>query len=134
KVIDENRRILNQQRTLQGKSKISYTHLIGWAIVQAIKDVPAINHAFVEADGEPYRVARTQLNLGVAVDVAGKDGNRSLMVPNIKNAGGLNFSQYTDAFDDIVKRARTGKLQVTDFQGTTVSLTNPGTVGTIASV
>ncbi|MDX2154620.1 MAG: multifunctional oxoglutarate decarboxylase/oxoglutarate dehydrogenase thiamine pyrophosphate-binding subunit/dihydrolipoyllysine-residue succinyltransferase subunit [Bryobacteraceae bacterium] len=134
KVIDENRRILNQQRTLQGKGKISYTHIIGWAIVQAVRDVPSINHAYVESDGEPYRVARTQLNLGIAVDVAGKDGTRSLLVPNIKNAGTLNFAQYAEAFDDVVKRARTGKLQVQDFQGTTVSLTNPGTVGTIASV
>src|SRR5690242_18029742 len=85
KVMDENRRIINQHRTLIGRSKVSYTHLIGWAVVKALQEIPGINHAFAEKDGQPYRVVRTQTNLGVAVDVAGKDGARALMVPNIKN-------------------------------------------------
>ncbi|MEO8661745.1 MAG: 2-oxo acid dehydrogenase subunit E2, partial [Bryobacteraceae bacterium] len=134
KVIDENRRILNHHRALAGKGKLSYTHIIGWAIVKALKDVPAINNAYVENGGEAYRVLRSQIAIGIAVDVAGKDGTRSLMVPNIKNAGGMNFAQYADAFDDIVKRARAAKLGLPDFTGTTISLTNPGTVGTVASV
>lgn len=134
KVIDENRRLLNQHRSLTGKGKISYTHIIGWAIVQALKSNPALNHAFVENNGGPSRLVRNQINLGIAVDVAGKDGTRSLVVPNIKNAGEINFAQYVEAFDDLVQRARKGKLTVADFQGTTISLTNPGTVGTIASV
>src|SRR5262249_10381259 len=79
------------------------------------------------------RVIHKQINLGIAVDVAGRDGARSLMVPNIKNAGDLNFQQYLTAFDDLVSRARTGKLTPVDFQGTTLSLTNPGTVGTMSS-
>ena len=74
------------------------------------------------------------MNLGIAVDVAGKDGTRSLKVPNIKDAGSLNFAQYVAAFDDIVIRARNNKLTVPDFEGTTISLTNPGTVGTLGSV
>ena len=134
KVIDENRRILNHHRALAGKGKISYTHIIGWAIVKALKDVPVLNHAYGGNGGESYRLQRSQVNIGIAVDVSGKDGSRSLMVPNIKNAGALTFAQYTDAFDDIVKRARGGKLTVADFQGTTISLTNPGTVGTVSSV
>ena len=73
------------------------------------------------------------MNLGVAVDVTKKDGTRSLLVPNIKNANTLSFSQFLNAYDDVVKRARDGKLQISDFQGTTVSLTNPGTIGTVAS-
>ncbi len=78
---------------------------------------------------------RSEINLGIAVDVAGKDGGRSLMVPNIKNAGALEFRRNTStAFDDLVARARTGKLATADFQGTTISLTNPGTVGTMASM
>ncbi|MGP8245271.1 MAG: multifunctional oxoglutarate decarboxylase/oxoglutarate dehydrogenase thiamine pyrophosphate-binding subunit/dihydrolipoyllysine-residue succinyltransferase subunit [Bryobacteraceae bacterium] len=133
KVMDENRRIINQHRGVVRKSKVSYTHLIGWAIVKALEEVPALNHAYAESNGQGYRVAHPRVNLGVAVDVAGKDGNRSLMVPNIKNAGGLNFQEYLAAFDDLVARARAGKLAPADFQGTTLSLTNPGTVGTMSS-
>src|SRR5262249_37278829 len=133
KVMDENRRVINQHRTLVGNSKVSYTHLIGWAMVKALKEIPGINHAYAEKDGQPFRVARSQINLGIAVDVPGRDGARSLLVPNIKNAGTLNFYEYVAAFDDLVERARKGKLSPEDFQGTTISLTNPGTVGTMAS-
>ena len=92
-----------------------------------------LNYAYEEKDGQPYRVVRPQVNLGVAVDVAGKDGGRSLLVPNIKNAGALSFAEYLTAFDDLVTRARNNKLGPADFQGTTISLTNPGTVGTMSS-
>src|SRR6266568_2433956 len=78
KVIDENRRIINQHRTLVGKSKVSYTHLIGWAIVKALEEVPGINNAYSEVDGEARKLVRKQVNLGIAVDVAGRDGARSL--------------------------------------------------------
>ena len=133
KVMDENRRIINQHRVLIGQSKVSYTHIIGWAVVKALEVIPGLNCAYAEKDGQGYRVVRQQVNLGVAVDTAGKDGSRSLLVPNIKNAGGMNFQQYLGSFDDLVARARTGKLTTADFQGTTISLTNPGTVGTMAS-
>ena len=134
KVIDENRRLLNEYRTLLGKSKISYTHLIGWAIVKALAGNPALNHAYAFTDGAGFRAVRAQVNLGIAVDVAAKDGTRSLKVPSVKNASGLSFEQYVAAFDDIVARARNGKLTLADFEGTTISLTNPGTVGTLGSV
>ncbi|MDE3199059.1 MAG: multifunctional oxoglutarate decarboxylase/oxoglutarate dehydrogenase thiamine pyrophosphate-binding subunit/dihydrolipoyllysine-residue succinyltransferase subunit [Acidobacteriota bacterium] len=134
KVIDENRRLINHHRGLVGRSKVSYTHLIGWAIVRAVQANPALNHAYAaNAAGEPFRVVKPQINFGLAVDVAGKNGARSLVVPNIKNAGALSFGEYMAAFDDLVARARANKLTVTDFQGTTISLTNPGTVGTMAS-
>jgi multifunctional 2-oxoglutarate metabolism enzyme len=133
KVMDENRRIINQHRTLIGKSKVSYTHLIGWAILQALEDFPGINYAYAEIGGQPARLAPPQINLGIAVDVAAKDGSRNLVVPNIKNAAQLDFAQYVAVFDDLVDRARQGKLSPDDFQGTTISLTNPGTVGTMAS-
>jgi 2-oxoglutarate decarboxylase len=133
KVMDENRRIINQHRTLVGASKVSYTHIIGWAIIKALAEVPALNHAFGEKDGQPFRIVHPQVNLGIAVDVASKDGGRSLMVPNVKNASALTFKTYLAAFDDLVARARSGKLATADFQGTTISLTNPGTVGTMAS-
>ncbi|MFB3829520.1 MAG: multifunctional oxoglutarate decarboxylase/oxoglutarate dehydrogenase thiamine pyrophosphate-binding subunit/dihydrolipoyllysine-residue succinyltransferase subunit [Bryobacteraceae bacterium] len=130
KVMDENRRIINQHRSLAAQSKISYTHLIGWAILKALRGMPNLNNAFAEG---PARVMRTRVNLGIAIDVEGRDGTRNLMVPNIKNAGELDFERYAAAFDDIVARARTGKLAAEDFQGTTISLTNPGTVGTMSS-
>jgi 2-oxoglutarate dehydrogenase E1 component len=133
KVMDENRRIINQHRTLVGRSKVSYTHLIGWAILKALEDFPGLNHAYGESNGQPARIVHPQINLGIAVDVAGKDGSRNLLVPNIKNAGALDFAQYVTTFDDLVDRARKGKLAPADFQETTISLTNPGTVGTMAS-
>src|SRR5258708_33457347 len=85
-------------------------------------------------NGEPFRIVREQINLGIAVDVEGKDGARNLVVPNIKNASGIDFQQYVSLFDDLVSRARKGKLTAEDFQSTTISLTNPGTVGTMGSI
>jgi 2-oxoglutarate decarboxylase len=134
KVIDENRRVINQQRSLQGAPKVSYTHIIGWGIVKALGQVPAINNAYFEHNGEGYRRVRSQVNLGVAVDITGKEGNRALTVPNIPNANAMTFERYLEAFDDTVARARKGKLTLADFEGTTVSLTNPGTVGTLGSI
>ncbi|HMF77156.1 MAG TPA: multifunctional oxoglutarate decarboxylase/oxoglutarate dehydrogenase thiamine pyrophosphate-binding subunit/dihydrolipoyllysine-residue succinyltransferase subunit [Bryobacteraceae bacterium] len=134
RVIEENRNIINKQRTQQGRGKLSFTHLIAWSIVKAIKSNPSLNHAYAENGGEPFRVVRSQVNIGLAVDIAAKDGTRSLKVPNIKNADGMTFGQFVAAYDDIVARARTNKLQVADFTGSTISLTNPGTVGTLGSV
>ena len=135
KVVDENRRLINHHRGLIGKSKVSYTHLIGWAIVRSVQANPGLNNAFaMNAAGELFRVVKKEINFGLAVDVAGKNGARSLVVPNIKNAGALSFLEYLAAFDDLVARARTNKLALPDFQGTTISLTNPGTVGTMASM
>jgi 2-oxoglutarate dehydrogenase E1 component len=134
RVIEENRNIINKRRALQGRGKLSFTHLIAWAIVRALKTNPSLNHAFAENGGELFRVVRNHVHIGLAVDVAGKDGSRSLKVPNVKNADGMNFAQFVAAYDDIVARARTNKLQVSDFEGTTISLTNPGTVGTLGSI
>jgi multifunctional 2-oxoglutarate metabolism enzyme len=134
RVIEENRNLINRQRALERRGKLSFTHLIAWAIVKAVKSNPALNHAYAENGGEPFRVVRTEVTIGLAVDVAGKDGTRSLKVPNLKNADRMNFAQFVDAYDDIVARARNNKLQLADFEGTTISLTNPGTVGTFGSV
>src|SRR5205823_10639262 len=109
KLMDENRHIINQHRTLIGKPKVSYTHIIGWAVVKALEEVPVINHAYAEKDGQPFRVVHREINLGIAVDVAGKDGGRSLMVPNIRNAAALSFAEYVERFDDLVGRARKSK-------------------------
>src|SRR3984957_9141502 len=134
KVMDENRRLINQHRASTSQSKISYTHLVAWAIVRAIEKVPAINQAYSETGEGSFRVTRNHVNLGLAVDVEGKEGSRSLKVPSVKNAQATNFAQFLEAYDDLVKRARGNKLTVADFEGTTVSLTNPGTVGTVGSI
>ncbi len=134
KVMDENRRLINQYRASAGKSKISYTHLVAWAIVRAIEKVPAINQAYSETGEGSFRITHNHVNLGLAVDVEGKEGSRSLKVPSVKNAQATNFAQFLEAYDDLVKRARANKLTVADFEGTTVSLTNPGTVGTVGSI
>jgi len=134
RAIEENRTLMNKQRSLHGKGKLSFTHIIAWAVVKAVNANPSLNYAFAENGGDLFRVVRNYVNIGLAVDVAGKDGSRSLKVPNIKNADGMNFSQFCAAYDDIVLRARSNKLQVSDFEGTTISLTNPGTVGTLGSV
>jgi multifunctional 2-oxoglutarate metabolism enzyme len=109
KVIDENRTLVNQHLALSGRGKVSYTHLVAWAIVRAVEAHPSINHAFAEKDGVSYRILRDEINIGIAVDVTAKDGSRGLMVPSIKNAGAMNFSQFLKAFDDIVSRARVNK-------------------------
>ncbi|MFL6277759.1 MAG: multifunctional oxoglutarate decarboxylase/oxoglutarate dehydrogenase thiamine pyrophosphate-binding subunit/dihydrolipoyllysine-residue succinyltransferase subunit [Blastocatellia bacterium] len=132
KLLDENRRVINQHLAA-AKRKVSYTHIIAYAIVKALKAFPQLNDSFASIDGASYRLRHTDVNLGVAVDVTKKDGSHTLLVPNLKGADKMTFRQLLDTYDDVVKRARGGKLQVEDFQGTTISLTNPGTIGTTAS-
>jgi 2-oxoglutarate decarboxylase len=133
KLLDENRLLINQYLRKNDRGKASYTHLIAWAILRALDDFPQLNDGFDVIDGTPSRLRRPNVNFGVAIDVEKKDGTRTLLVPNIKNANQLRFSQFLEAYDDVVTRARQGKLQLSDFQGTTISLTNPGTLGTVAS-
>ncbi|HKZ00650.1 MAG TPA: 2-oxo acid dehydrogenase subunit E2, partial [Pyrinomonadaceae bacterium] len=133
KLLDENRLLINQYLQKNDRGKASYTHLIAWAILRALEEFPQLNDGFDVIDGTPSRLRRAGVNFGVAVDVEKRDGSRTLLVPNIKNANQLRFSQFLEAYDDVVNRARQGKLQLPDFQGTTISLTNPGTLGTVAS-
>jgi 2-oxoglutarate dehydrogenase E1 component len=133
KLLDENRRIVNRHLKESDRGKASYTHLIAYAILRAIDQYPQLNDGFEMIDEQPSRVRRESVNLGIAIDLEKKDGTRTLLVPNIKNANKLHFSEFLQAYDDVVTRARGGKLQVSDFQGTTLSLTNPGTIGTVAS-
>ncbi|MDQ2938165.1 MAG: multifunctional oxoglutarate decarboxylase/oxoglutarate dehydrogenase thiamine pyrophosphate-binding subunit/dihydrolipoyllysine-residue succinyltransferase subunit, partial [Acidobacteriota bacterium] len=133
KLLDENRRIINKHLQDNYRGKASYTHLIAWALIRALDEFPQLNDGYDIVDGSPARLRRTSVNLGVAIDLTKKDGTRTLLVPNIKNANKLRFSEFLKAYDDVVKRAREGKLQIADFQGTTISLTNPGTIGTVSS-
>ncbi len=133
KVLEENRRIINNyfRKTVGGK--ISYTHLAGWAIVRALEEVPVMNYAFGLINDEPQVIKRKDVNIGLAIDLLKKDGSRSLIVPNIKKADAMNFKQFYDAYNDVINRSRINKIEVSDFQDTTISLTNPGTLGTVSS-
>src|SRR3954454_2133735 len=115
--------------------KVSFTHLIAYAIARAATEqMPVMAHHFAEIGGKPHRVDDAAVNLGIAVDVEKKDGGRTLMVPVIRDAGRLSFSGFLGAFNDLIARARENKLTADDLQGANLSLTNPGGIGTIASV
>jgi 2-oxoglutarate decarboxylase len=133
KVLEENRLIINNYLKKTNSGKISFTHIIGWAIVKALSLIPALNNAYTVMNGNPHLIKKSSVNLGLAVDLEKKDGSRSLIVPNIKGADKLNFRQFFDSYNDIINRSRSGKIDISDFQGTTITLTNPGTIGTAAS-
>jgi len=133
KVLEENRRIINDFLKKKNGGKLSYTHIIGWAIVKGISHVPVMNNSYTIIDGDPNLVKKTDINLGLAVDLEKKDGSRSLIVPNIKKANQMDFCQFFKAYNDIIDRSRKNKIEISDFQGTTITLTNPGTIGTVAS-
>jgi 2-oxoglutarate decarboxylase len=114
--------------------KVSFTHLIAYAIVQAANEMPVMGNHFADVDGKPHRVDDGAVNLGLAVDVQKKDGSRTLMVPVIRDAGRLSFAEFLAAYDALVEKARTNTLTADDLVGANISLTNPGGLGTIASV
>jgi 2-oxoglutarate dehydrogenase E1 component len=131
--LDTRRKALNAQLAASGK-KVSFTHLIGYGIVQAAKRFPVMTHHFQEIDGKPHRVDPGGIGLGLAVDVEKKDGSRALVVPVIKHAETMDFAAFHAAYEALVEKARTNRLMPDDFSGGTIQLTNPGTLGTVASV
>jgi len=133
KFLEENRRVVNHHQGARFGAKVSFTHLVAWALVRAVEKHPAMNAGFSEIDGVPHVLDRDAIALGVAVD-AERRGERVLLVPNVKNAQGLDFPSFVAAYDDVVARARAGSARVEDFAGTTITLTNPGTLGTTLSV
>lgn len=133
RLLEENRRLINEHQQASAGAKVSFTHLIGFAINRALESHPQINDGFQEVDGKPFKVSRKITNLGVAVDVE-RRGERSLVVPNLKDVGRFNFSEFLSAFNDLVTRARNGKTKIEEFSDTTITLTNPGMLGTSMSV
>lgn len=134
KLMIDNRIVINNSLRRNRGGKVSFTHIIGWAIIQSLKAFPSMNVAFAEIDGKPSVVAPAHIGLGIAIDIPKPDGSRSLLVPAIKRAETLDFNEYLAAYEDLVRRARDGKLEAGDFQGATISLTNPGGIGTVHSV
>ncbi|WP_456572304.1 multifunctional oxoglutarate decarboxylase/oxoglutarate dehydrogenase thiamine pyrophosphate-binding subunit/dihydrolipoyllysine-residue succinyltransferase subunit [Blastococcus sp. SYSU D00820] len=134
KLLADNRIVINNHLTRSRGGKVSFTHLIGYALVRALDDFPNMNNAFAEVDGKPVLVQPEHVNFGLAIDLPKPDGSRSLVVASIKAAEQMDFAQFWGAYEDIIRRARNNKLTLEDFQGTTISLTNPGTIGTNHSV
>ena len=134
KLLWDNRIVINNHLSRARGGKVSFTHLIGYALVKALKAMPAMNVGFDTIDGKPNLITPAHINLGLAIDVQKADGTRQLLVPSIKAAESMDFAAFWTAYEDIVRRTRDGKLTVEDFQGTTISLTNPGTIGTNHSV
>ncbi|WP_371177077.1 multifunctional oxoglutarate decarboxylase/oxoglutarate dehydrogenase thiamine pyrophosphate-binding subunit/dihydrolipoyllysine-residue succinyltransferase subunit [Buchananella felis] len=133
KLLIENRALINDYLARTRGGKISFTHLIGYAMVEALAEMPAMNVAYGEEDGKPALVQFAHVAFGLAIDIAKEDGTRQLLVPAIKEADLLTFDKFVDAYEDVVKRARTGALTAADF-GATATLTNPGGLGTVHSV
>src|SRR5262249_16448712 len=134
KLLDENRRLINEWRVSNDQSKISFTQLVTWSILRALDAFPRLNDAYDASGGAPSRVRRDHANFGLPLGATQADGSGTVLVPNVKRAETMRFSDFVAASDDLIARARQGKLEVRDFEGTTISLTNPGTLGTTASV
>jgi len=135
KLLEENRRLVNRYLAAnRDGGKVSFTHVIGYGILRALEAVPAMKSNYLEIDGEPYVVRHETVSLGLAVDVEKEDGSRTLLVPNIRSANELDFAQFWAAYEDVIRKVRTNKLTPDDFADTTVTLSNPGTIGTQLSV
>ncbi|CAA9368837.1 MAG: Dihydrolipoamide succinyltransferase component (E2) of 2-oxoglutarate dehydrogenase complex / 2-oxoglutarate dehydrogenase E1 component @ 2-oxoglutarate decarboxylase @ 2-hydroxy-3-oxoadipate synthase [uncultured Nocardioides sp.] len=134
KLLWDNRTVINNHLARARGGKVSFTHIVGYALVKALREMPEMNVGFDVVDGKPNLITPAHINLGLAIDMKKDDGSRQLLVPSIKAAESMDFASFWTAYEDIVRRARDGKLTVTDFQGTTMTLTNPGGIGTVHSV
>ncbi len=134
KLLIDNRVVINNHLARGRGGKVSFTHLIAYAIVRALRDMPEMNSTFTTLEGKPAVQRNASINLGIAIDLTKSDGSRQLVVPAIKHAEQMDFAQFWITYEDVVRRARSGKLAVDDFSGVTVSLTNPGGIGTVHSV
>jgi 2-oxoglutarate decarboxylase len=134
RLLEVNRNIVNRYLARGRGGKVSFTHLIAYAVVRALADHPAMNVTFDQKDGRPVAVRHKRVNLGLAVDIKRKDGSRTLLVPNLKDAETLEFARFFSAYEELIRKTHSGKLSPDDFAGTTVTITNPGTLGTVQSV
>ena len=134
KLMVDNRIVINNHLSRNRGGKVSFTHIIGYAIVRAIKDMPDMNVSYTTVEDKPAIIRHPHVGIGLAIDIAKEDGTRQLLVPCIKQADTMDFASFWASYEDLVRKARSGKLAVEDFQGATVSLTNPGTIGTVHSV
>ena len=134
KLMIDNRIVINNHMKRARGGKVSFTHIIAYAMIKAVRAMPEMNAFFGELDGKPAIGKPEHINLGIAIDLAKPDGTRQLLVPSVKGCESLDFAQFWKAYEEVIKKARGGSLTVEDFAGTTMSITNPGTIGTVHSV
>jgi multifunctional 2-oxoglutarate metabolism enzyme len=135
KLLFDNRIVINNHLKRHRAGKVSFTHLIGWAMIEAITEITDMNNGFdVDEKGKPLLLKREDVNFGLAIDMPRPDGSRGLVVPSIKAAQRFDFQGFWRAYEEVVKKARAGKLTMDDFANTTVTLTNPGGIGTVHSI
>jgi 2-oxoglutarate decarboxylase len=134
KLLADNRIVINNHLKRTRGGKVSFTHLIGYAVVRALQAYPNMNRHYAAVDGKPFVVTPEHVNFGLAIDLPAKDGSRTLVVASIKGCENMTFTQFWQAYEDLIRKARSGSLTTEDFSGTTISLTNPGTIGTNHSV
>ena len=134
KLMIDNRTVINNHLARGRGGKVSFTHLIGYAMIKALRAMPEMNTFFAAQEGKPLLGRPEHINLGIAIDLAKPNGTRQLLVPSIKGCESLDFAQFWASYEETVRKARGGNLTVEDYAGTTVSLTNPGTLGTVHSV
>ncbi|HLQ81360.1 MAG TPA: multifunctional oxoglutarate decarboxylase/oxoglutarate dehydrogenase thiamine pyrophosphate-binding subunit/dihydrolipoyllysine-residue succinyltransferase subunit, partial [Brachybacterium sp.] len=135
KLLFDNRLVINNHLKRHRAGKVSFTHLIGWAMIEAITEIPDMNNGFdLDEKGKPVLLKREDINFGLAIDMPRPDGSRGLVVPSIKAAQRFDFHGFWKAYEEVVAKARAGKLTMDDFSNTTVSLTNPGGIGTVHSI
>jgi multifunctional 2-oxoglutarate metabolism enzyme len=134
RLLEVNRSVLNGHLRRRQGGKVSFTHMIAYAVVKALEAVPVMTTMYREVDGKPNAVRPEHVNLGLAVDTRRPDGSRTLLVPNIKQADTLDFAGFVRAYEEIIAKVKANKLTVQDFADTTLTITNPGTIGTVLSV
>ena len=134
RLLEVNRSVLNGHLRRRQGGKVSFTHIIAYAVVKALEAVPVMTTMYREVDGKPNAARPGHVNLGLAVDTRRPDGSRTLLVPNIKQADALDFAAFVRAYEEIIAKVKANKLTVQDFADTTLTLTNPGTIGTVLSV
>ncbi|HEX9467895.1 MAG TPA: multifunctional oxoglutarate decarboxylase/oxoglutarate dehydrogenase thiamine pyrophosphate-binding subunit/dihydrolipoyllysine-residue succinyltransferase subunit [Acidimicrobiia bacterium] len=134
KLLEVNRQILNNHLARTGAGKVSFTHLIAYAILRALADFPNLNSSFAVEGDKPAVVRHQHVNLGLAVDIKRRDGSHSLLVPRVKHAEALTFADFWQAYEELIVKVRNGKVSPDDFAGTTCTITNPGMIGTVHSV
>jgi 2-oxoglutarate dehydrogenase E1 component len=134
KLLIDNRIVINNHLKRARGGKTSFTHIIAYAMIKAVRAMPEMNAFFGEIDGKPAIGHPEHINLGIAIDLAKADGSRQLLVPSVKGCESMDFAAFWSAYEAIIKKARGGSLTVDDFAGTTLSITNPGTIGTVHSV
>jgi 2-oxoglutarate decarboxylase len=137
RLLEINRSALNESLARSSGAKVSFTHLIAFAILRGLREIPTMNASFVDAvdeKGTPGVRRHEHVGLGLAVDVQKKDGSRNLLVPVIRDADTMDFRTFLLAYEDLVRKVHGGAYGADDLAGATVSITNPGTLGTVQSV